>query len=311
MQGRTWAQPGLGSGQQCLPGPAAQRARRPGAPAAAAAAAASASASAAAAAAPAWARGGPTALRLAEAAARSGGECSTSGSGGAAAASGWAPRRARRSRPAPTAAAAKGNGSGAPTAPLQPPPPPVYLVEAGVDASGARVYEQLDAARWSEADAPAVATEELLAGLDGVDDGDEASDDALARAAASDGAEVPGTRLIVDPEELDLIGDGLPVIHGVSGFVGAWGGGAVAGEGMEVDGQRGLCRQDVCASVGRPPHKPTTKRQATNTRTTNTFFNRRSGPRPTGRRCRRSPARAARPPPSPRPRRTPSSPPPT
>jgi hypothetical protein len=60
-----------------------------------------------------------------------------------------------------------------------------------------------------------VVTEELLEGLDGIDV--EQGPAAAAVEAAADGLRVPDMRIIADEEELSLIGDGLPIINGVSG----------------------------------------------------------------------------------------------
>jgi hypothetical protein len=105
-----------------------------------------------------------------------------------------------------------GGDGGAPTA-LQPPDPKtLYLVEAGFDEDGNPIYEPLGS-EWVEAPEPVMDTEELLAGLDGVDLGG-GSDDLAARLEDAE-AEVPAVRTVRDPEELELIGDGLPIIHGV------------------------------------------------------------------------------------------------
>lgn len=74
-----------------------------------------------------------------------------------------------------------------------------------------------------------VVTEELLDGLDGVDLASSSSSrpggaTAAAAAAAadySDSLSVPDLRVISDEEEVGLIGEGLPIINGVSG--GMWG----------------------------------------------------------------------------------------
>jgi len=52
----------------------------------------------------------------------------------------------------------------------------------------------------------AIDTDELLADLDKLDE----------RRAPTAPVAVPSSRLVVDEEELDLIGDGLPIIQGVS-----------------------------------------------------------------------------------------------
>jgi hypothetical protein len=57
-----------------------------------------------------------------------------------------------------------------------------------------------------------VVTEELLEGLDGVD----VSRPEAAAVAAADGLSVPDLRVITDEEEVSLIGEGLPIIDGVS-----------------------------------------------------------------------------------------------
>jgi hypothetical protein len=64
-----------------------------------------------------------------------------------------------------------------------------------------------------------VVTEELLEGLDGVDLSSR-PEAAAAAAAAADGLSVPDLRVITDEEEVSLIGEGLPIIHGVSGCTG-------------------------------------------------------------------------------------------
>lgn len=55
-----------------------------------------------------------------------------------------------------------------------------------------------------------VETEELLDGLDGVDVRQQPE-----AAAAADDVQVPDTRVITDYEELELIGQGLPIFQGV------------------------------------------------------------------------------------------------
>jgi hypothetical protein len=72
-----------------------------------------------------------------------------------------------------------------------------------------------------------VVTEELLEGLDGVDV-EPAPAAAAVEAAAADGLRVPDLRVITDEEELSLIGDGLPIINGVSGVYVKWVGGQCA-----------------------------------------------------------------------------------
>jgi len=84
------------------------------------------------------------------------------------------------------------------------------MVETGVDADGNPLLQQLDMDKWTVFE-PAVVTEDLLRDLDGVD----LSSDLEAQAEAAE-AEVPAVRVVDDPEEMDLIGDGLPIIHGVS-----------------------------------------------------------------------------------------------
>lgn len=69
-----------------------------------------------------------------------------------------------------------------------------------------------------------VMTEELLEGLDGVDVARPAGI-AAADAAAAQTLSVPDLRVITDEEEVGLIGEGLPIINGVSeGNVVFWGG---------------------------------------------------------------------------------------
>jgi hypothetical protein len=68
-----------------------------------------------------------------------------------------------------------------------------------------------------------VITEELLEGLDGVDVANSTSSSrpgATAAAADEDSLSVPDLRVISDEEEVGLIGEGLPIINGVS----VWGG---------------------------------------------------------------------------------------
>ncbi|GBF96535.1 hypothetical protein Rsub_09118 [Raphidocelis subcapitata] len=153
------------------------------------------------------------------AAQRSGGQCSTSGRGAASSAAAAAaaplpPRAAppppRRARAAAAAALSSGGAAAGAAKSLQPPPPPpLYFFDTGrKDPEGNPILKQLDPEEWTEFE-PAISTDALLDGLDGVDYGSEAD----ARASASD-AEVPATRLIEDSEELDLVGDGLPIIHG-------------------------------------------------------------------------------------------------
>lgn len=92
-----------------------------------------------------------------------------------------------------------------------------------------------------------VVTEELLDGLDGVDVASSSSSRpgataaAAAAAADSDSLSVPDLRVISDEEEVGLIGEGLPIINGVSG--GVWGG---RGSGTCV----GKCVGLVAARVG-------------------------------------------------------------
>lgn len=70
-----------------------------------------------------------------------------------------------------------------------------------------------------------VVTEELLDGLDGVDVASSSSSRPGATAAAaadSDGLSVPDLRVISDEEEVGLIGEGLPIINGVSVWSRGW-----------------------------------------------------------------------------------------
>ena len=64
-------------------------------------------------------------------------------------------------------------------------------------------------------------TEELLEGLDGVDvaaadGGSSSSSRAAEAAAAAEAVAVPDFRVVTDDEEISLIGEGLPIIDGVS-----------------------------------------------------------------------------------------------
>lgn len=56
---------------------------------------------------------------------------------------------------------------------------------------------------------PLLESEELLDNLDGIDAGPRYTYDAARHAP-----EIPGTRLITDPAELDAIGQGLPIVQG-------------------------------------------------------------------------------------------------
>jgi hypothetical protein len=90
-------------------------------------------------------------------------------------------------------------------------PPAEHLVYAGEDAEGRPLYSRLDPDEWTEVEAP-IATSDILSELDGVDAGGGGA----AGARAVDGnVEVPALRVVDDPRELELIGDGLPIVHGV------------------------------------------------------------------------------------------------
>jgi hypothetical protein len=105
-----------------------------------------------------------------------------------------------------------GDVDGAGPALAPPGPRPVVLSEVGRDKSGAPLYELLDPDDFTELD-PAPPTDDLMRDLDGIDVGGPA--DVAAAAVEAEEAEVPAMRVIDDPVELDLIGDGLPIIHGV------------------------------------------------------------------------------------------------
>lgn len=84
------------------------------------------------------------------------------------------------------------------------------LQVAPADGQNPAVYVAFDP-ETMELQPKYVVTEELLEGLDGVD-----VSRPEAAAAAADGLSVPDLRVITDEEEVSLIGEGLPIIHGVS-----------------------------------------------------------------------------------------------
>jgi hypothetical protein len=181
---------------------------------------------------------------VADARTASGADCSTSGRGADAGPPlpAVAVRRARWAlsgaaaarRGAGTAAAARRGGGGDGVLLGPEPPRELWLAEAGRDANGDPQYVALDPSDWAEFDPP-LPTDELLDGLDGVDGGFDAATRAAADADAEE-AEVPAMRVIDDPVELDLIGDGLPIIHGVRG--GGW---EAAGPGHSAAVRPGRC----------------------------------------------------------------------
>lgn len=135
------------------------------------------------------------------------------------------PRRSPCALPCRSAAAcsARARGTdaaaadGAPQALLPPDPPPIFIVEDGKDEQGQPVYQQLDPDLLTEFE-PAFATDDLIEELDGVDldlGGAGGGEAGRAAAVGDEEVEVPAVRLVDDPQELELIGDGLPVIHGV------------------------------------------------------------------------------------------------
>jgi hypothetical protein len=78
---------------------------------------------------------------------------------------------------------------------------------------GETVYDFYDAAEYKWVP-DVINTEEILEELDGID---------VAGTSASRELEVPGTRIVVDEDELDLVGSGLPIIHGVRAYRGSLG----------------------------------------------------------------------------------------
>lgn len=88
-------------------------------------------------------------------------------------------------------------------------PTPITLIELDeVDEGGQPVFGQLDSQEWKLVP-KVIDTEEILEDLDKVDV--EARYD-----TRDDVVEVPNTRAIVDQDEIDIMGDGLPIINGVS-----------------------------------------------------------------------------------------------
>ena len=73
-------------------------------------------------------------------------------------------------------------------------------------SDGETVYDFYDAAEYKWVP-DVINTEEILEELDGID---------VAGTSAARELEVPATRIVVDDDELDVVGSGLPIIHGVS-----------------------------------------------------------------------------------------------
>ncbi len=83
-------------------------------------------------------------------------------------------------------------------------PKPVYLVE-DQDTEGDAVVYELDPSEYELVE-KVIQTDEILEDLDRVD---------VEASTSGRQLEVPATRLIQDADEMDLIGEGLPIINGV------------------------------------------------------------------------------------------------